>query len=68
METVIAAPGVGKSATFFRDAPLEFSLTSTGLALTGKTNSKSELMAFMERLKVLAAVLPDSPPQDADDE
>lgn len=58
MEAYVAA-APSKPATFFRDAPLEYSLTSTGLALTGKTNSKSELIAFLERLKVLAAVLPD---------
>jgi len=65
MDIGIAAPTGPKGATFFRDAPLEYSLTSTGLALTGKTNSKSELMVFLERLKVLASVLPDQPDQPA---
>jgi hypothetical protein len=61
METAVASErGAGKSGalTFFRQGPLDFSLTSTGLALTGNTNSASELKAFIERLKVLAEVLP----------
>jgi hypothetical protein len=64
METTIApTPGTGKSGglTFFRQGPLDFSLTSTGLALTGNTNSASELKKFIERLQILAAVLPDEP-------
>jgi len=62
--TIAAAVGTatgGKSGgpTFFRQGPLDFSLTSNGLALTGNTNSASELRRFIDRLKVLAAVLPD---------
>ncbi|CAM3169490.1 hypothetical protein SPAN111604_07990 [Sphingomonas antarctica] len=62
VETVITpAPGAGKSGiTFFRQGPLDFSLTSNGIALTGNTNSAADLKAFIERLKVLAAVLPDT--------
>lgn len=67
METTITpAGGAGKSGlTFFRQGPLDFNLTSTGIALTGNTNSKSELKKFIERLNVLAAVLPDDPVGDA---
>lgn len=61
METANATPPAARGVTFFRDAPLEFSLTSTGLALTGKTNSRSELLQFLERIQVLARVLPDEP-------
>ena len=73
--TIVAATGTatstgGKSGglTFFRQGPLDFSLTSTGLALTGNTNSASELKKFIERLKGLAAVLPDSLPEEANDD
>jgi hypothetical protein len=66
METAVAAErGTGKSGlTFFRQGPLDFSLTSSGLALTGNTNSAAELKAFIERLKALAAVLPDGAKDD----
>jgi len=60
VEANLAASGVGKPfPPFNRAAPLDFSLTSTGIALTGSTNSAAELKSFIERLKVLAAVLPD---------
>jgi hypothetical protein len=69
METAIThAGGVGKSTglTFFRQGPLDFSLTSTGLALTGNTNRKSELLKFIQRLNVLAAVLPEDEEANGD--
>jgi hypothetical protein len=65
---VFQTAGSGKSLTFYRQGPLDFSLTSTGLALTGNTNSASELKKFIERLKVLAAVLPDVAPEEDDDQ
>ena len=43
----------------YRDQPLEFSLSSKGLAVTGGTNSASELHAFIKKLEALAALLPD---------
>lgn len=43
----------------FRDQPLEFSLTSKGLAITGGTNSASELTSFIKKLEALAVLLPD---------
>jgi hypothetical protein len=65
MEAVGMTSGAGKSGlTFFRQGPLDFSLTSTGLALTGNTNSAAELLRFIERLQVLAKVLPDTSVRD----
>ena len=43
----------------FRDQPLEFSLSSKGLAITGGTNSSRELRAFLKKLEALAALLPE---------
>jgi hypothetical protein len=55
-----AAPPEAKGGvTFFKQGPLDFNLTSTGLALTGKTNSRPELKAFIEKLTNLAALLPE---------
>jgi len=67
---VTPAPGAGKSGTltFQRQGPLDFSLTSNGIALTGNTNSASDLRAFIERLKVLAAVLPDTAQDGSNDD
>jgi hypothetical protein len=43
----------------FRDQPLEFSLSSKGLAITGSTNSARELRAFIQKLEALAVLLPE---------
>lgn len=43
----------------FRDQPLEFSLSSKGLAITGGTNSARELKAFIQKLEALAVLLPE---------
>ena len=53
-EAIASAP-----KPIFRDQPLEFSLSSKGLAITGGTNSAPELMAFIEKLKALAVLLPE---------
>lgn len=45
--------------TLYRTEPLEFSLSSKGLAVTGGTNSAQELRAFLEKLEALAEFLPD---------
>lgn len=71
MEPVVAAASGTAAAskggiTFFRQGKLDFSLTSGGLALTGNTNSRPELLKFIERLNVLAAVLPDQPQEGSD--
>lgn len=65
MTAATASTDAGKGLTLFRSGPLEFNLTSSGLSVTGKTNSASELMKFIDRLKVLAAVLPDKLPKEA---
>lgn len=62
--TPAAAPS--KGVTFYRGGPLDFSLTSSGIALTGKTNSASDLLAFVDRLKALASVLPDTAEENED--
>jgi hypothetical protein len=46
--------------TIFRSGPLDFNLSSAGLQVTGRTTSASELNAFIEKLKALAVLLPDS--------
>lgn len=43
----------------YRDQPLEFSLTSKGLAITGGTNSAKDLRTFIKKLEALAVLLPD---------
>lgn len=43
----------------FAGGPLDFNLTSTGLRLTGSTNSSGELKAFIEKLTALAVLLPE---------
>ena len=42
----------------YSDQPLDFSLSSKGLAITGSTNSAEDLMAFVEKLQALAQFLP----------
>ena len=53
------ASSTGGVKFLFRDQPLEFSLTSKGLAITGGTNSASELASFIKKLEAIAALLPD---------
>ena len=67
MGAATATAEAGGGVKVFRGGALDFSLSSSGLSLTGKTNSASELKAFIERLKVLAAVLPDAAQDKADD-
>lgn len=52
-------PRVIESRPVFRDQPLEFSLSSKGLAITGRTNSAEELRAFIKKLEALAVMLPE---------
>jgi len=47
--------------TFFRDGPLDYNLSTTGLRLTGNTNSATELKEFIAKLTLLADLLPDEP-------
>lgn len=53
-------PPAPRAAAFQRDVPLDFSLTSNGLALTGHTNSSEELLAFLVELERFVALLPES--------
>jgi hypothetical protein len=49
------------------EGPLDFSLTSTGLALYGKTKSARSLKAFILKLEALAALLPDDDRVETED-
>ena len=48
-------------ALFMAGGPLDFSLSSHGLAVVGKTNSATELKAFIGKLEALLVLLPDTP-------
>ncbi len=48
----------------FEKVALDFNFSSSGLAVKGSTNSPSELNAFIERLKALAALLPEDETED----
>ena len=65
------APQPKGTTTIFGAGPLDFNLSSSGLALTGKTNYASELRAFIDKLNALVGLLPDKPepssPQDIED-
>ena len=50
--------GIG-SAIFWNKGELDFNLSSAGLAVTGATNSATELKAFIAKLQALVALLPD---------
>lgn len=45
--------------TFWHKGPLDFNLSSSGLAVVGKTNSAQELKAFIQKLQALASLLPE---------
>ncbi|UYH54299.1 hypothetical protein N6L26_09565 [Qipengyuania sp. SS22] len=47
------------AAVFWNKDDLDFNLSSAGLAVTGATNSASELKAFIQKLEALAILLPD---------
>jgi hypothetical protein len=66
---VVTAPVAGTGGvTFFEAGPLDFNLSSTGLKVTGKTNSATELKAFIEKLKALTVLLPERPRDAPKDE
>ena len=50
----------GSDSIFWNKGCLDFNLSSSGLAVAGKTNSAGELRAFIEKLKALAALLPEN--------
>ena len=70
MEVVSAPPSTKGGVTFFEGGALDFNLSSTGLKVTGKTNSATELKAFIEKLKALTVLLPErqkeAPKEDSD--
>jgi hypothetical protein len=47
------------AAVFWNKGDLDFNLSSAGLALTGMTNSASDLKAYIAKLEALVALLPD---------
>ena len=47
---------------------LDFNLTKSGLTLTGTTQSKSELLQFLEKLKALAVLLPEEKRQESEED
>ncbi len=63
--TMNPAPQSMPQAAFaYSNGALDFSLSSSGLAVTGKANSRAAVSAFADKLKALAALLPD----ESDDE
>jgi hypothetical protein len=63
-----SSAGQGIDQIFWNKGPLDFNLSSSGLAVVGKTNSAGELKAFIEKLKALTVLLPDKPQESASDE
>jgi hypothetical protein len=48
--------------------PLDFIYSSSGLSVTGRTGTATELKAFIEKLKLLADLLPEAPKEEPDDD
>jgi hypothetical protein len=61
LQTPAREPAMPAPKPIFRDQPLEFSLSTKGLAITGGTNSAEELREFIKKLEALAALLPENP-------
>lgn len=57
----------GLDSLFWNKGPLDFNLSSAGLIVVGKTNSAQELNAFIEKLKALTILLPDTPKEEVID-
>jgi len=53
------SPATGVDTSFWNHGELDFSLSSAGLTVAGKTNSASDLHAFIKKLEALAALLPE---------
>jgi hypothetical protein len=58
--------GQGGGEIFWNRGPLDYSLSSSGLVVVGKTNSARELREYIEKLNVLAGILPDEDPSVTD--
>lgn len=54
----------GEAVKIYQSGPLDFNLSSTGLRITGSTNSSVQLKAFITKLNALAALLPEDPTGD----
>lgn len=67
MEAATAPAEARRGVTIFEPGPLDFNLSSAGLRVTGRTSSATELNAFIEKLKALAALLPDKKDLDGED-
>ena len=60
-----SSPVQGAVTMFGGDGPLDFSLSSSGLAVAGKTNSAKELKGFIAKLQALATLLPENSEQES---
>jgi hypothetical protein len=49
------------SLATYQEGPLDYNLSTTGLRLSGTTNSATELKSFIAKLTLLAGLLPDDP-------
>lgn len=58
--TAIPTDNKRSSVTFVDNGPLDFNLSSSGLRVTGKTNSSAELQTFIEKLRAIAVLLPEA--------
>lgn len=56
---VPAVPPKKGKVNFVENGPLDFQLSSTGLAVMGKTNSAATLKLFIAKLTAIAALLPE---------
>lgn len=56
-------PAGGVDAVFWSKGDLDFNFSSSGLAVAGKTNSKSALEAYIKKLEALVVLLPDDEDQ-----
>lgn len=52
------------ASTFDQHGPLDFQLTSSGLAISGTTNSAVELSKFIKKLEALKTLLPEAEVED----
>jgi hypothetical protein len=61
LEKPEAKPDKAGGVKMYSSGPLDFNLTSSGLRITGSTNSSAQLKAFIEKLNALAVLLPEEP-------
>lgn len=69
MTAMTKAPlAVGYSNPPIESGELDFNLTKSGLTLSGTTQSKGELLEFLEKLKALAVLLPDKKSNESEND